>query len=155
MLRKIFDRIAESLGAATEEAGSDATRETAIRHATAVLMIDVARADNNFSDSELARIVDYARLKFDLDDAEAAALVNAASADAEDLVSLYEFTQLLHHNLSVAEKEGIVATLWEIAYADGDLDKYENSLVLKISDGLHVARGRCMRLKHDAAGAGD
>ena len=41
--------------------------------------------------------------------------------------------------------------LCEIAYADGEFDKYENSLVLKISDLLYVSRGRVMRLKHDAA----
>jgi uncharacterized tellurite resistance protein B-like protein len=40
--------------------------------------------------------------------------------------------------------------LWQIAYADGRLDKYEDSLVLKISDLLHVSRGLVMRLKHDA-----
>lgn len=49
------------------------------------------------------------------------------------------------------EKARVVSLLWEIAYADGELDKYENSLVLKISDLLYVSRGRVMRLKHDAA----
>jgi uncharacterized tellurite resistance protein B-like protein len=45
--------------------------------------------------------------------------------------------------------------LWQVAYADGQLDKYEDSLVLKISDLLYVSRGRVMRLKHDAQqGAG-
>ncbi len=40
--------------------------------------------------------------------------------------------------------------LWQVAYADGNLHRYEDSLVLKISDLLHVSRGRVMRLKHDA-----
>lgn len=46
MLRKIFDRIADSLGAAGAGADGDESRSDAIRHATAVLMIDVAQADN-------------------------------------------------------------------------------------------------------------
>lgn len=154
MLRRIFDRIAETLETTDPGADGEETRRKAIRHATAVLMIDVARADNSFDNEELARIVEYAHAQFGLSDTEAAELVAAAAGDAEDLVSLHEFTQLLHNNLSDAEKHAIVATLWHIAYADGNLDKYENSLVLKISDGLHVARGRCMRLKHDAAGDG-
>ena len=53
-------------------------------------------------------------------------------------------------NLSHEEKARIVALLWRVAYADGRLDKYEDSLVLKISDLLHVSRGLVMRLKHDA-----
>ena len=150
MLQKIFDRISKTLVATGNEEDKE-TREHAVRHATAVLMIDVALADSSFDDAELARIVSHARSEFGLDAAEASELVDAARADAENLVSIHDFTQLLHHNLTDAEKGTIVATLWRIAYADGELDKYENALVLKISDGLHVARGRCMRLKHDAA----
>ena len=52
---------------------------------------------------------------------------------------------------SMGEKATIVEMLWRVAYADGRLDKYENSLVLKISDLLYVNRARVMRLKHDAA----
>jgi uncharacterized tellurite resistance protein B-like protein len=73
-----------------------------------------------------------------------------ARSEAEELVSLHEFTQLLHGHLTEEEKAAIVGMLWQIAYADGKLDKYENSLVLKISDLLYVSRGRVMRLKHDA-----
>ena len=81
---------------------------------------------------------------------DAAELVNAADEKAENLVSLHEFTQLLHNNLDESEKARIVGLLWKVAYADGRLDKYEDSLVRKISDLLHVSRGRSMRLKHDA-----
>ena len=66
------------------------------------------------------------------------------------MVSLYEFTQILHKHLNEAEKARIISMLWQVAYADGQLDKYEDSLVLKISDLLYVSRGRVMRLKHDA-----
>lgn len=150
MLQKIFDRLSKTLASGSAEEDEE-SREQAVRHATAVLMLDVALADSSFDDAELARIIDHARREFGLDADEASALVAAAKTDAENIVSLHDFTQLLHNTLSAAEKDRIVATLWQIAYADGDLDKYENSLVLKISDGLHVARGRCMRLKHDAA----
>ena len=44
----------------------------------------------------------------------------------------------------------VAGLLAKIAYADGRLDKYEDALVLKISDLLHVSRGKVMQLKHDA-----
>ena len=90
---------------------------------------------------------------FGLTPEDAAELVNAASEKAEALISAYDFTKILHERLSHDEKARIVELLWLIAYADGRLDKYEDSLVLKISDLLHVSRGRVMRLKHDAAHA--
>ena len=87
---------------------------------------------------------------FELSPDDAANLVDRASETAEDVVHLHEFTQTLHHHLTETEKARIVGLLWQVAYADGRLHKYEDSLVLKISDLLYVGRGRVMRLKHDA-----
>lgn len=153
MIKRIFDQIAATL-ARPDSAGADAAeREQAIRHATAVLMLDVALADKVFDDREVAHLQQLAEQHFGLAPEEAAELIDAARRDAEEIVSLHEFTQFLHNNLSHDEKAEIVGMLWRIAYTDGELDKYENALVLKISDLLYVSRGRVMRLKHDAAEA--
>ena len=150
MIKQLISQVAESISATTLDRGDGTRREEALRLATAVLMVDVARADHVFDDSEFDRVLQLVQSHFDLTPEQAAALVNAADEKAENLVSLHEFTQLLHNHLDEQEKSRIVGLLWQIAYADGRLDKYEDSLVLKISDLLHVSRGRVMRLKHDA-----
>lgn len=149
MIKRLISQVVESISVTTTEVDLP-SREEALRMATAVLMIDVARADHVFEDSEFERVLELVQTHFGLSAEQAAALVNDADEKAEDLVSLHDFTQLLHHNLDEAEKARIVGLLWQIAYADGQLDKYEDSLVLKISDLLHVSRGRVMRLKDDA-----
>ena len=150
MIRRIFEQVVEAI-AVTDSPGPDgANREDALRMATAVLMIDVARADHVFDESEFDRVLALCQTHFELQPEEAAELVNMANEKADDLVSAHEFTQVLHQHLDEKEKARIVSLLWQIAYADGRLDKYENSLVLKISDLLYVSRGRVMRLKHDA-----
>ena len=150
MIKRIFEQVAIVISAkpATEE--SNPEREQAIRLATAVLMLDVARADHVFEETEFDEVLKLAESHFGLTPEESAELVNEADDKAEKLTSLHEFTQLLHNNLEENEKAGIVEMLWKIAFADGRLDKYEDSLVLKISDLLHVSRGRVMKLKHDA-----
>ncbi|HET6629432.1 MAG TPA: TerB family tellurite resistance protein [Woeseiaceae bacterium] len=154
MIKQLFDQIVDSLTAGSAESSAE-ERDKAIRRATAVLMLDVALADKVFDEAELDRLQEIARSHFGLGPEEAAALIDRAKSEAEDLVSLHELTQLLHNNLSEPEKAEIVGMLWQIAYQDGQLDKYENSLVLKISDLLYVSRGRVMRLKHDAQQAAD
>jgi len=150
MIMKLINQVVSAISApATSEADSG-RREAALRTATAVLMLDVARADHVFDDSEFTRVLDLVESHFGMAPEDAALLVNAADEKAENLTSLYEFTQLLHDNLEESEKAHIVAMLWQVAYADGTLDKFEDSLVLKISDLLHVSRGRVMRLKNDA-----
>ena len=150
MIKRLFVQIFESISVDASSEESDADREAALRMATAVLLIDVARADHVFDESEYDRVLQLIESHFELQPEQAGELFNAAGEEADDMVSLYEFTQLLNQNLSDEEKARIIALLWEVAYADGQLDKYENSLVLKISDLLYVSRGRVMRLKHDA-----
>ena len=150
MIKKIFERVTEAISSADSSGAGTMERDAALRVATAILMIDVARADSVFDESEFDALLELIAAHFALPAEQAAELVIAANEKADDMVSVHEFTQLLHENLSENEKARIIALLWKIAYADGRLDKYEDSLVLKISDLLYVSRGRVMRLKHDA-----
>ena len=150
MIRRIYLQVVESISVTAVPDSDGADREAALRLATAVLMIDVARADHVFEESEFDSMLQLIESHFELSPEQAAELVNAAGEKADDMVSLFEFTQLLHKQLDEREKARIVSLLWQVAYADGQLDKYEDALVLKISDLLYVSRGRVMRLKHDA-----
>ena len=147
MFKKLYDDIVRQISA--EDSAAD-DRDAAIRMATAVLMVDVALVDDRFDEDEFDRMLGLVRDHFGLGTQDAAELINAANAKADDLISVHELTKLLHEHLSHEEKARVVGLLWSIAYADGQLDKYENSLVLKVSDLLYVSRGLVMRLKHDA-----
>ena len=150
MIKRLINQVVDAISTTPSSEADAEAREGALRTATAVLMLDVARADHVFDESEFDRVLELVESHFGLTPEDAAELVNVADEKAEDLISLHDFTQLLHTNLDEREKARIVRMLWQVAYADGRLDKYEDSLVLKISDLLHVSRGRVMRLKHDA-----
>lgn len=149
MLRSWLDKLLAS--ARSEEQDKPGDREQALRTATALLLVDVARADQVFDELEMQRVIELMAKRFKLSDDDAARLVKSADSQADELVSLHETTQLLHRNLGEDEKADIVRLLWEVAYADGQLDKYEDSLILKISDLLYVSRGRVMGLKFEAS----
>ncbi len=148
MIKRLFAQVVETIS--TTETVTAEDREAALRLATAVLMVDVARADYVFDESEFNSVLNLMEVHFGLSPEQAAELLNLAGNEADELVEVHRFTQLLHEHLSDDEKARIVSLLWQIAYADGRLDKYEDSLVLKISDLLYVSRGKVMQLKHDA-----
>ena len=150
MIKRLAEKISRAFAATDTAEPDEDARERAIRMATAVLMTEVARADHEYDESEFDLLLDRITNHFQISPEEAVEMANEADETAEDCVSLYSFTQLLNKNLSEREKGRIVSLLWQVAYADGRLDKYEDSLVLKISDLLYVSRGRVMRLKHDA-----
>lgn len=151
MIRRLFTQVVEAFTVTTEVAPSAGDRDSALRLATAILMVDVARADRIFDEAEFERTLKLIEKQFHLTTEEAAQLVNEADEEAVDMVSVYELTDVLHKNLGEEEKARVVGLLWDVAYADGALDKYEDALILKISDLLYVNRARVMRLKHDAA----
>ena len=150
MIKRLFDQISDTFSVGLAADTNAADREDTLRLATAVLMVDVARADHLFDENEFERVLQLIEFHFTLTPEQSAELINEAGSKADDMVSVYEFTRVLHKNLDDAEKARIISLLWQVAYADGRLDKYEDSLVLKISDLLYVSRGRVMRLKHDA-----
>ena len=147
MFKKLFDDITSRISA--EDAAAD-DRDAAIRMATAVLMVDVALVDSSFEEVEFERMLRLVKNHFGLSTQAAAELINAANAEADELVSVHEFTELLHQHLDDDEKARVVELLWSTAYADGELNKYEDALVLKVSDMLNVSRDLVMRLKLDA-----
>ena len=151
MIKRLLIQVVETISTTGTVTPED--REAALRLATAVLMVDVARADYVFDEAEFDQVLRLVESHFGLSAEQAAELVNEAGDKAENLVDVHEFTRLLHEHLTEDEKARIVSLLWQIAYADGQLDKYEDSLVLKISDLLYVSRGKVMQLKHDAAEA--
>jgi len=147
MFESLYDKIVGQLSTSDIEADD---RDAAVRLATAVLMVDVALVDSSFDETEFDRMVGLIKKHFGLGTQEAADLINAANAKADEQVSVHEFTKLLHEQLSQDEKARVIQLLWTIAYSDGQLHKYENSLVLKVSELLNVSHERVMQIKQDA-----
>jgi uncharacterized tellurite resistance protein B-like protein len=150
MIKKIAENLSKAFAATDTPKSDEDERERAIRMATAILMTEVARADFQYDESEFDVLLELITNCFQISVEDAVELANEAAGTAEDYVSLHSFTQLLNESLNEPEKEHIVSLLWRVAYADGRLDRYEDSLIQKISALLYVSRGRVMRLKHEA-----
>ena len=143
MIKRIFEQVVVAISSKSAPAEDDSARQKGIRLATAVLMLDVARADHVFDETEFDEVLELVEKHISVFlPTTPPSSSTKRTTKQKNLTSLHEFTQLLHNNLDEDEKSRIVEMLWKIAYADGRLDKYEDSLVLKISDLLHVSRGQ-------------
>ena len=109
MLRKLaslFD------GAFARDADDPVAREHALRVATALLLIEVAKADYADDLTEDKAMLESLKQFFALDDSEAALLLEEARGTADRAVELQQFTRRLHEQISVAEKQRVVEMLW-------------------------------------------
>lgn len=132
---------------AQEQAAAPA-REYALNLATAALLIEAMRADHTVLEQERravqALLQQHLRLQVD----EVHGLFVLAEQEVEDSVSLYQFTSLIDQGMAYEQKARIIDMLWQVVYADEILDKYEESLVRKIADLLHVSHRDFIQSKH-------
>ncbi|MCP5140975.1 MAG: TerB family tellurite resistance protein [Gammaproteobacteria bacterium] len=145
MLKRLADLF--NAFAATQSA-ADLDRE--IQIATAVLMLEVARADSSIDAPELAAISAVLQEDFDLDGDEAKILLAQAQDTTESAVSSYPFTRRLINNLSVDQRALVIERLWRVALSDRRLDKFEEGTIRKLADLLYVPHTAFIRAKHDA-----
>lgn len=143
-LRKFFD---EAIRPAETAADAEA-REGAVRRATAALLVEMMRADFSIDPAERAHVLELLVSHFDLDVPTAERLMALAEAEVAEANDLFGFTRLVDRACSPEEKIRILELLWEVAWADGRLDKYEEYLVRKLADLLHVRHADMMQAKH-------
>jgi len=123
--------------------------------ATAVLLVEVMRADGDFSDTERRAVSAVLRQRLALDDEAAAALMAAAERSAKDATDLHSFTSALNERLSFEEKVQVVESMWSVAYADGALVPHEQHVLWRVADLLHVPQGAYINAKIRAKAAAE
>ena len=116
--------------------------------ATAALMIEVARADYQEKSVEFDAITKLLNKHFTLTHDETAELIELAEEEARDLTSYHQFTTLINQHYGQSDRIKILELLWQVANADGEIEKYEEHLIRKISDLLYVSHSEFIAAKH-------
>ena len=140
--------LARLLGAGEGDVDDEVSREHSVRLATALLLVEVARADYTEELVEDDAILEQLREFFDLSGEEVELLADKARAAADRTASLQSFTRQLNEELELEERHRIVEMLWRVAFADERLSKYEDSLVRKIADLLYVSHRDLIRIRN-------
>ncbi len=144
MLKRLDDLFA-ALKPATPP-GAPEDRAHAMQLATAVLLVEVMRADSRSGKVEKAAVLQSLRDRFELDDDELAMLYELAEQRSIGAHDLHSFTSQINAAFDELQKIRILEQLWTVAYADGSLDAHETHLMRRLADLLHVRQG-------DATGA--
>jgi uncharacterized tellurite resistance protein B-like protein len=128
-----------------------AEEELEIEHqlqlAAAALLIEMSRADFEVQSEERSALESVLSEALNLSDGEVAELVTLGAAAADRATSLYEFTRLINDHYSRQQKHVLVESMWKVAFADCNLDKYEERLIRQVSDLIHVSHSDFIRLK--------
>jgi uncharacterized tellurite resistance protein B-like protein len=110
-----------------------------LRLAAAALLVEAATNDERFDQGERATIERLLAERFRLTADEAAALRAAGERASDRSAQIYGFTRTLNERLSPPERVGVVEMLWEVAYADGELDALEDTLLRRVGGLVDVS----------------
>ena len=135
-LKSLFDSLLPPPpGAAPAEA------EHALQLATAVMLVEVMRADASLDAGELEAVRAALGDKFALTSDEAQALAELAEATAREATDLFTFTSCINERFEMPQKLRMIEHMWRVAYADGHLSAHERHVLWRIADLLHVPQG--------------
>jgi uncharacterized tellurite resistance protein B-like protein len=130
--------------------------EHTLQLATAVMLLEVMRAEAGFGTAERRAVIDALRTKFALADDEIQRLVELAERAAREATDWFEFTSHINAHFDMPAKVRMVELMWRVAYADGHLGAHERHVMWRISDLLHVPHGAYINAKmraKEASGA--
>jgi|TARA_B110000967_G_scaffold119465_1_gene122149 uncharacterized tellurite resistance protein B-like protein len=112
-----------------------------------VLLIEVSKSDDDYDDLEKTKIIDLLEKQFSLNHDQIDTLMKMADKKNNEIVSLHEFTASINKEYTYSEKKNVIKMLWDIAYSDGRIDKYEDYTIRKISDLLYIKHSDFIKAK--------
>lgn len=106
------------------------------RLALATLLVRVARADDDYAASEVARIDRVLAQNYRLSPDAAAALRREAEALEAQAPDTVRFTRALKETVALADRQALLEALWAVALADGGRAAEEEQLLRLIANLL-------------------
>ena len=145
----MFDRLKDILTGTPQDSqrADDADNEHRIQVATAVILLEVAHADEEYSQTEQDHILNILKSQFSLDEESVQELIQVSEEQLRRSIDMWHFTEIINKNYDIEEKYRIIENVWQVIYADGKLDKYEDYIVHKLARILHLSHAQMIEAK--------
>ena len=115
--------------------------------ACAVLLTEVMQADYELHESENVGVETILEDLFSLPESECLSLMEKALDLAKHSNDLFQFTEVVNKGFDSDQKFRLLQGMWQVAFSDNDLDKYEEHTIRKISDLLYMPHSEFIRAK--------
>jgi uncharacterized tellurite resistance protein B-like protein len=143
---------AASGGNGKAQAQVDAEEERQKLHVAAcALLLEIAYADEAFSDAERAHIEAVMQRHFDLDQETVGGLIELAEAERSSAIDLYQFTSLIRDSYDLGQKTLLAEIMWGLVLTDGEVQRHESYMLRKIANLLDLEAGYLATARKRAA----
>jgi uncharacterized tellurite resistance protein B-like protein len=154
-IRSFFERnmeLPDGTGQGSPDDPGDDGATKRLHLAACALLLELAHADDEFSDVERMHIEAVLRRHFDLDETEAVELMALAESEREAGGDLYHFARMIRSGYDLGQKTLLAEVMWGLILADGRIARHEAYLLRKISNLLDLERGYLSEARDRAVG---
>ena len=109
-----------------------------LQAAAAALLVEAACMDGKFDDQERKSILILLEQHFNLNDDEGSTLLVEAEKLIENAGDLFTFTRVIKDKYEPKQRIALIEMLWEVAFADGNVDYYESNLISRVAGLIFV-----------------
>ena len=117
---------------------SESARDSSASEAMAAVMVRIAKSDDEYSTTEIARIDAVLGLLYKLTADQAANLRQTAEALEAEAPDTVRFTRAIKEEVPYEERFNVVRALWQVVLADGARDAEEDALMRLLASLLGV-----------------
>ena len=144
MIKKIKDLISNF---SSKEEIIEESDLSSLNNACAALLVEIAFADKDFDETEKQALKQALVQTYDISESEIQEIIEDAETTVDESTSLYGYTRIVNDEFGYEDKLNLLKNLWKVAYADGYLDKYEEHIIRKISDLIHISHSDYINIK--------
>jgi uncharacterized tellurite resistance protein B-like protein len=115
--------------------------------AAAALMAEVMAVDHDWHEMEVQRIGELLQTSLRLTSEESEEILSEVLEQQKKRHDLFQFTSAINEHYDQAEKFELLKNLWRVAYADGRVDSYEEHIIRRLADLIHMPHSQFIKAK--------
>jgi uncharacterized tellurite resistance protein B-like protein len=134
----MLNYLKEIFSVSGDEQEFSVNEEKKLQVATCALFVEMANADNEFTDEEREKIISVMQKIFNLEKEYVDELIELSEERIKKSISIYEFTTVINDSFSKERKFELLKNLWRLIYTDETLNMHEDHLIKKIGNTLNM-----------------
>jgi uncharacterized tellurite resistance protein B-like protein len=147
--RKFFNQRMQPAQAPTN--GEAKTKLDPLHVAACALLLELAHADEVFTEDERNHVHAILMRHFSLDYDTAQELMKLAEAERRKSVDVFQFANLVRTSYDVGQKTLLAEIMWGLILTDGEIARHESYMLRKIANLLDLEPGYLSKARAAAA----
>lgn len=143
----MFDRVLEIFTRNSPRQAQTIDENQLVPLAAAMALLEVAWADHQLDPVELEFVKNSLISLYNIDESYADQVISLASKKRQTTTSMYPFTRQLNEQLTLNEKIHLMTHLWHMNSVDNSSFHYEEVVIRKLADLLHLRHSEFIHAK--------